>query len=92
MDNIAPPDINAPEPAEDPISDAQNAVFEAHALLCCLATEIARIEYRSFGPNAPDMLAACSGIIRLLDKIGDDLDPRTFRRAVLASEQTGEAA
>lgn len=74
----------------DPISDAQRAVFEAKALLGCLNMQLEGIHYENTEVE-PDLVAACSGVMRLLDKIGMDLDPQLFRRAVLASE-TAEVA
>jgi hypothetical protein len=54
--------------AEDPILDAQRAVFEAKALLGCLATELQGVRY-SNSDIETDLLAACSGVIRILDKV-----------------------
>jgi hypothetical protein len=73
-----PPD----EPPEDPIVDVQNAVMEAKALLECVEK---MLECPESGYRGTDMIAACSGVIRILDKVGDDLDPSTFRKAVIAS-------
>jgi hypothetical protein len=73
------------EPTEDPIEQAQNAVMEAKALLECFEV---MLECHSSASNyrQTDMLAACSGVIRILDKVSVDLDPQQFRKAVLASE------
>jgi hypothetical protein len=76
--------------AEDPILDAQRVVFEAKALLGCLATQLAEIHYENTEVE-PDMLAACSGVMRLLHKVAMDLDPQQFRKAVLASETKEKA-
>jgi hypothetical protein len=87
---MADPILSTPtdEPAEDPIVEAQNAVMEATALLECIAKMLESPEcYRS-----TDIIAACSGVIRILGKVGDDLEPEMFRKAVLASEPAGEVS
>lgn len=71
---------------EDPIAEAQIAVFEAKALLECIS---AVVEANGSSYIQPDLLAAVSGVVRLLGEVGDNLDPRQFRKAVLAS--TGPA-
>jgi hypothetical protein len=68
--------------ADDPIVDAQNAVFEAKALLGCLHAHLSNV----IGYDEVDLAAACSGVIRHLHRTAMALDPQLFRRAVLASE------
>ncbi len=75
--------------APDPIVEAQNAVMEAKALLECIEK---MLESPSSGYRSTDMIAACSGVIRILDEVGNDLDPGQFRKAVLASEAETEVA
>jgi hypothetical protein len=85
-DNSTAPATAAALPDEDdPIVEAQNAVMEAKALLGCLSRQLEGIHYEDTDIE-PDMLAACNGVMRLLDKVGMDLDPQQFRRAVLATE------
>jgi hypothetical protein len=68
----------------DPIAEAQNAVLEAKALLQCID---ASIDPSASAYNKIDLMAAISGVIRILDEVGSDLDPMQFRRAVLASAE-----
>jgi hypothetical protein len=74
----------------DPISEAQNRVMEAKALLECIET---LMESRGVATNyrGTDLISACSGVINILNKLVSDLDPQQFRKAVLASQST-EAA
>lgn len=76
---------NTVDEPTDPIEEAQTAVMEAKALLECFEV---LLECNALASNhrQTDMLAACSGVIRILDKVSTDLDPREFRKAVLASK------
>lgn len=83
-------DTTAAEQAEeqlDPISEAQNRVMEAKALLECIET---LMESQGVASNyrGTDLISATSGVINILEKLVSDLDPQQFRKAVLASEST----
>jgi hypothetical protein len=87
-------DTTAAEQTEgqvDPISEAQNRVMEAKALLECIET---LMESQGVASNyrGTDLISACSGVINILAKLVLDLDPQQFRKAVLASESTAEVA
>jgi hypothetical protein len=73
------------EPIEDPIGGAQTAVVQAKALLQCIETTM-EAGSAAFHYENVDLVSACSGVIGLLDKIVDSLDPGDFRKAVLASQ------
>lgn len=80
-------DAESIEDQLDPISEAQNRVMEAKALLECIEM---LMESQGVASNyrGTDLISACSGVINILDKLVSDLDPQQFRKAVLASEST----
>lgn len=64
----------------DPIQELQTAVHEARSLIGCVKITL----QAGMGGEETDLEAACDGVMRVLDKVVLDLDPKDFRRAVLA--------
>lgn len=71
------------EPVSDPIPDAQALARQARQMLNCVITQI----FNCKDPDAETVLVpACEGIARLLKQLEMELEPQSFRKAVLASK------